>query len=54
MNKILAPQLNANENEVFIAEWKFKNNDFIINTIRDTFGVSSFLHQINLLDQKLR
>ena len=29
MNKILAPQLNANENEVFIAEWKFKNNDFI-------------------------
>ena len=29
MNKVLAPQLNANENEVFIAEWKFKNNDFI-------------------------
>ena len=29
MNKILAPQLNVNENEVFIAEWKFKNNDFI-------------------------
>ena len=29
MNKILAPQLNANDDEVFIAEWKFENNQFI-------------------------
>lgn len=29
MNKILAPQLNANDDEVFIAEWKFENNQFV-------------------------
>ena len=29
MHNILIPQSNTNDTEVFIAEWKFKDNDLI-------------------------
>ena len=29
MYKIIIPQSNTNDTEVFIAEWKFSNNDLV-------------------------